>query len=55
MKCAIWTAPASASSSSSQSSRVSWHPSQDASFQTASFGLWSHHSSFIATRGAAWE
>jgi hypothetical protein len=39
VKCAISTAPATASSSSSQSSRVSWQPSQDASFHTASLGL----------------
>src|SRR3990172_13326812 len=32
-------APAIASSSSSQSSRESWQPSQEANFQTASFGL----------------
>src|SRR6478672_6968154 len=38
-KLAISTAPASASSSSSQSSRLNWQPSQDENFQTASFGL----------------
>ena len=32
------TAPATASSSSSQSSRVSWQPSHEANFQTASVG-----------------
>src|SRR5690554_3858989 len=32
-------APATASSSSSQSSRLSWQPSQEANFQTASLGL----------------
>ena len=31
--------PASETSSSSKSSRVSWQPSQEANFQTASFGL----------------
>src|SRR5262245_28126271 len=30
---------ASSSSTSSQSSNVSWHPSHEANFQTASFGL----------------
>ena len=38
-KLAISTAPATASSSSSQSRRLSWQPSQEANFQTASFGL----------------
>src|SRR5208283_268475 len=38
-KFAISTAPATVNSSSSQSSRLSWHPSQDANFQTATFGL----------------
>src|SRR5216683_3693604 len=38
-KLAISTSPATASSSSSQSSRLSWQPSQEANFQTASFGL----------------
>ena len=33
------TAPATASSSSSRSSRLSWQPSQEANFQTASRGL----------------
>src|SRR5512142_2626408 len=33
------TMSAIASSSSSQSSRLSWQPSQDANFQTASLGL----------------
>ena len=37
-KCAIFTWPARASSSSSQSSRVSWQPSQDANFHTARVG-----------------
>src|SRR5690242_5671931 len=31
--------PASSNSSSSQSSRLNWQPSQDANFHTASFGL----------------
>ena len=43
-KCAIFTRPAIASSSSSQSSRVSWQPSQDANFHTARVGI-AHHSS----------
>ena len=38
-KYAISTSPASASSSSSQSSSESWQPSQEANFQTASFGF----------------
>ena len=38
-KSATSTAPASASSSSSMSSSVSWQPSQEANFQTASVGL----------------
>src|SRR6516165_2559002 len=38
-KCAISTSPATASNSSSQSNRLNWQPSQDANFQTASFGL----------------
>src|SRR5512135_1017323 len=38
-KFAISIAPAIASSSRSQSSRVSWHPSHEANFHTASFGL----------------
>src|SRR5262245_47120625 len=37
-KWAISTLPASARSSSSQSSRVSWQPSQEASLNTASVG-----------------
>src|SRR6266851_10025704 len=37
-KLAISTSPATASSSSSQSSRLSWQPSQDANFHTASRG-----------------
>src|SRR5689334_2664541 len=37
-KLAISTAPASVNSSSSQSSRLSWQPSQDANFHTASLG-----------------
>ena len=37
-KCAIRTWPARASSSSSQSSRVSWQPSQEANFHTARLG-----------------
>ena len=39
VKWAISTAPATASSSSSQSSRLSWQPSQEASFHTARLGL----------------
>src|SRR5579885_172943 len=38
-KEAISICPATASSSSSQSSRLNWQPSQEANFQTASFGL----------------
>src|SRR6478672_7806004 len=38
-KLAISTAPATASKSSSQSSRLNWQPSNDENFQTASFGL----------------
>src|ERR1039457_1432915 len=38
-KFAISTAPATASSSSSQSSRLNWHPSHEENFQTASLGL----------------
>src|ERR1700746_2107972 len=38
-KLAISTSPARASNSSSQSSRLSWHPSQDENFQTASLGF----------------
>src|SRR5579863_112413 len=37
-KLAISIAPATARSSSSQSSKLSWQPSQDANFQTANFG-----------------
>ena len=37
-KVAICTCPAMASSSSSQSSKVSWQPSHDANFHTASVG-----------------
>ena len=33
------TSPASVSSSSSQSSTLSWQPSQEANFHTASLGL----------------
>ena len=44
-KSASSTAPASASSSSSRSSSESWQPSQEANFQTASFGLAAAHSS----------
>src|SRR5689334_6855121 len=33
------TAPATASSSSSQSSRLNWQPSQDENFQAASLGF----------------
>ena len=36
MKFAMSTRPATARSSSSQSSKVSWHPSHEANFQTAS-------------------
>src|SRR6266478_5251177 len=39
-KLAISTALVSASSSSSQSSRLNWQPSQEANFRTASLGLW---------------
>ena len=48
-------APATASSSSSQSSSESWQPSQEANFQTASLGLRGvscdvhHHISFSAS------
>src|ERR1035437_1090116 len=38
-KFAISTAPATASSSSSQSSRLNWQPSHEENFQTASLGL----------------
>src|SRR5271167_967420 len=38
-KLAISTSPATANSSSSQSSRLNWQPSQEANFQTASFGF----------------
>src|SRR5208283_1745750 len=38
-KYAISTAPTTASSSSSASSRLSWQPSQDANLKTAIFGL----------------
>src|SRR5215469_12039717 len=38
-KLAISTSPATASNSSSQSSRLNWQPSQEANFQTASLGL----------------
>src|SRR5512142_1928430 len=38
-KLAISTSPATASNSRSQSSRLNWQPSQEANFQTASFGL----------------
>src|SRR5919108_2760160 len=38
-KYAITIRSASASSSSSQESTLSWHPSQDANFHTASLGL----------------
>src|SRR5271165_1765330 len=38
-KFAISTTPATVNNSSSQSSRLSWHPSQEANFQTATFGL----------------
>src|SRR5690348_13227347 len=38
-KLAISTAPATVSNSSSQSRRLSWQPSQDENFQTASLGL----------------
>ena len=51
MKLAISTAPATASSSSSQSRRESWQPSQEANFQTASLGRAGHHSSLRASSG----
>jgi hypothetical protein len=38
-KLAISIAPATARSSSSQSNRLSWHPSHEANFQTANFGF----------------
>src|SRR5215470_20160381 len=38
-KLAISISPATASNSSSQSSKLNWQPSQDANFHTASFGL----------------
>ncbi len=38
VKCAMWTASAKLKSSSSQSSKLSWQPSQDANFHTASVG-----------------
>src|SRR6266699_6050646 len=38
-KLAISISPATASSSSSQSSRLNWQPSQEENFQTASFGF----------------
>jgi hypothetical protein len=38
-KYAISISPASGRRCSSQSSSVSWHPSQEANFQTASFGF----------------
>src|SRR5712692_4589121 len=38
-KLAISTSPATANSSSSQSSRLNWQPSQEENFQTASFGF----------------
>src|SRR5215471_4606603 len=38
-KFAISISPTSASSSSSQSSKLSWQPSQEANFHTASFGF----------------
>ena len=38
VKCAMWTAPARLNSSSSQSSKLSWQPSQDANFHTARVG-----------------
>ena len=37
-KYAMCTSPARGMSSSSQLSRVSWHPSHEANFHTASFG-----------------
>ena len=51
-KEAISTSPAIASSSSSQSSSVSWQPSQEANFQTASFGR-AAHSARTRSHGAA--
>src|SRR6266699_3538955 len=47
-KLAISISPATASSSSSQSSRLNWHPSQDANFQTASLGFCSRLSRLIS-------
>src|SRR6266566_400490 len=38
-KLAISISPATASNSSSQSSKLSWQPSQEANFQTARFGF----------------
>src|SRR6266699_6472971 len=38
-KLAISISPATASSSSSQSSKLNWQPSQEENFQTASFGF----------------
>src|SRR5207248_3919738 len=38
-KFAIWTSPATARISSSQSRNVNWQPSQEANFHTAIFGF----------------
>src|SRR6266568_6751846 len=47
-KLSISISPATASSSSSQSSRLNWHPSQDANFQTASLGFCTRLSRLIS-------
>jgi hypothetical protein len=52
-KCEIRTALATAASSSSQSSRVSWQPSHEANFQTASVGG-GIYSSRTASSAWAW-
>ena len=51
-KVAICTCPAIVSSSSSQSSSVSWQPSQEANFHTARVG-WAIYSSFTCSSGSA--
>ncbi len=51
-KVAICTWPASVSSSSSQSSRVSWQPSQEANFHTARVGT-AIYNSLIRSSGSA--
>ena len=62
MKLATWIASVIASSSSSQFSRVSWQPSQEANFHTARVGLpvsaaasfWiTHHSSLTDIQRAS--